>query len=419
MSRPSKGTVTWRRDIETGRPCWHARYTRGDRTRTNWVPLDPDIPEDDVEGAQACAATLAPKAKATTKDGRGETVASYAARWCSWRATRGLACVEGDRAILASRILPHVGRLDVRKVARDDLKRLVSKLDRAVSAGEFAGKTAVNAWIVCRALFRDAQKAKDVALCVRDDNPADGVAGPDTGAKKAKVYLWPSEFAQLVGCPAVPVRWRRLYAIAVYTYMRAGELAALEPGDVDLDHATILVRRSLDSRRGKGVKATNSEAARRIPIEPELMPLLRALKAKAEGTRLLRLPGDGLSERLRHHLKLAGVTRSDLFQSDATRKAMTFHDLRATGITWAAARGDEPLRIKQRAGHASFSTTEIYLREAENLMAGFGTPFPPLPKAIVTGSSVTFEKSPKALKKRLSKWPLRGSNPDALAGGGF
>jgi hypothetical protein len=39
-----------------------------------------------------------------------------------------------------------------------------------------------------------ARAAKHVDLCVRDDNPADGVAGPDTGAKKATVYLWPSVF---------------------------------------------------------------------------------------------------------------------------------------------------------------------------------------------------------------------------------
>ena len=51
---------------------------------------------------------------------------------------------------------------------------------------------------------------------------------------------------------------------------------------------------------------------------------------------------------------------------DPTRKAMTFHDLRATAITWCAVRGDDPLKIKQRAGHASFSTTEGYIREAEN-----------------------------------------------------
>ena len=62
-----------------------------------------------------------------------------------------------------------------------------------------------------------------------------------------------------------------------------------------------------------------------------------------------------------------------------------FHDLRATGITWMAVRGDEHLRIKQRAGHRGFSTTEMYIREAENLRDGFGTPFPPLPDDL-TGS---------------------------------
>jgi len=64
---------------------------------------------------------------------------------------------------------------------------------------------------------------------------------------------------------------------------------------------------------------------------------------------------------------------------DETRKPITFHDLRATGITWMAARGDDPLRSKQRAGHSSFSTTEGYILEAENLGASFGRVFPPLP----------------------------------------
>ena len=79
------------------------------------------------------------------------------------------------------------------------------------------------------------------------------------------------------------------------------------------------------------------------------------------------------------YMEKAGLTRADLFASDKTRKAMTFHDLRATGITWCAARGDEPLRIKQRAGHATFSTTEGYIREAENLGASFGDLFPSCP----------------------------------------
>jgi hypothetical protein len=74
-----------------------------------------------------------------------------------------------------------------------------------------------------------------------------------------------------------------------------------------------------------------------------------------------------------------------LFVSDPTRKAITFHDLRATGITWCAVRGDDPLKIVQRAGHADFDTTQIYLREAENLAAGFGEVFPPLPADLLRG----------------------------------
>jgi hypothetical protein len=77
------------------------------------------------------------------------------------------------------------------------------------------------------------------------------------------------------------------------------------------------------------------------------------------------------------------VTRSELHLRDASHKNITLHDLRATGITWMAVRGDDPLRIKQRAGHSSFSTTEVYIREAENLARGFGDPFPPLPSDLV------------------------------------
>jgi hypothetical protein len=65
------------------------------------------------------------------------------------------------------------------------------------------------------------------------------------------------------------------------------------------------------------------------------------------------------------------------------RKAMTFHDLRATGLTWLAVRGDDPLKIKQRAGHAAFTTTEGYIREAEAVADGFRAAFPALPASLL------------------------------------
>src|SRR5579864_4228653 len=86
-----------------------------------------------------------------------------------------------------------------------------------------------------------------------------------------------------------------------------------------------------------------------------------------------------MSRDLQRWLKKAGVNRPELHESNTTRKALTWHDLRATGITWMAVRGDDPLKIKQRAGHAAFSTTEVYIREAEAVREGFGEVFPPLP----------------------------------------
>jgi hypothetical protein len=47
------------------------------------------------------------------------------------------------------------------------------------------------------------------------------------------------------------------------------------------------------------------------------------------------------------------------------RRRTTFHDLKATAVTWMALRGDNPLAIMQRAAHRDVKTTQRYLRAAE------------------------------------------------------
>jgi len=413
MSRKSTGTVCVLKNAD-GEPQWHAKFTRANGTRTPWKAIDPSIHVDDVAGAKAKAASMAPKVRAASANGgAGETVEDYAKRWCTWREGRGLRCIVEDRTRLGHAFRT-IGALPVLTITRDDLKRLVVALDADVQRGytvnaddkrrPFSWKTAQCVYGTVQALFRDAQRAKQPDLCVREDNPIDGVAGPDRGTKKAKTYLWPSEFLALVSCERVPLRWRRLFALAVYTYARAGELAALEwpGGDVDLEHGTMHIHRSKDEQRGRGTHATKTSAARRVPIEANLRPLLAAMHAESKGRgSVVELPSDGLSDKLRFYLRRTGVDRADLHTSDATRKAITFHDLRATGITWCAVRGDDPLKIMQRAGHADFETTRIYLREAENLSAGFGEVFPALPSllmGIVPESSGTIRQRGKALK---------------------
>ena len=82
-------------------------------------------------------------------------------------------------------------------------------------------------------------------------------------------------------------------------------------------------------------------------------------------------------------LEEANVERAELFADDATRKNITYYDLRATGITWRVVRGDNPLEIMMEAGHADFKTTQVYIRTAEAMRRGFGEPFPVLPHCLL------------------------------------
>jgi integrase len=122
-----------------------------------------------------------------------------------------------------------------------------------------------------------------------------------------------------------------------------------------------------------------------VPIDPELMPLLLVMRNEANGEGLV-LPDVPrrrcMARRLRRWARRAGVTRAELFGTDGTSKSLTFHDLRATGITRLVIRGDDHQKIRQWPGHEEFSTTLGYIRTAESNGDGFGAPFPPLPDTL-------------------------------------
>ena len=51
-------------------------------------------------------------------------------------------------------------------------------------------------------------------------------------------------------------------------------------------------------------------------------------------------------------------------------------------ITWLALRGEDPVTIMRRAGHADFKTTSGYIRDG-GPQEGRGAPLPPLPPALL------------------------------------
>jgi integrase len=356
MGRRSTGTVRILKN-DNGEPQWHARWTRADGTRSKWKPIDPRIALDDEPGAKACAARLAPKVRQASAEagGKVETVEGYAKRWLDDRDGR-IASIDADRARMRLHVLPRLGPLEARAFTRDDVEILRDELDAKIANGTLAWKSVASVWSLVTSMCDDMVNAKRREFRVRDDNPCRDVKPPERGTKKAKQYLFPSEFLKFVLCERVPLRLRRAVAICVYTFVRDGELRELrwDGGDIDLEHGTLSVTRAV-TRAGK-VKATKSGETRRFAVEPNLVPLLEVMHDEAGGKGpLVQFRDRHMSRDLRLWLARAGVTRPELHNGNAHRKPITWHDLRATGLTWLAVRGDDPLKIKQRAGHSTLA----------------------------------------------------------------
>lgn len=307
---------------------------------------------------------------------------AWVTAWLASKKARGQTSTEDRGGHYKHHIKAAVHAKHVKDWTAEDLRALVAALDAKIAAGELAAKTARNVWGTATKMCGDAFRSKLEVLRVRADNPAKDVEGPDRGDDRSKQFLYPSEFVQLVSCAEVPLRWRRAIALAVYLFPRAGELRALRWDDVDLVHGTVHVHQAFD-RRARQVKSTKTKTSRRFTLEPEILPLLRAMHAEANGRGLVMPLPNRLASRLREWLGKAGLTRHELVdETSRTTKPLGFHDLRATGLTWMAVRGDEPMKIMQRAGHSDIATTMIYVRTAEAIGDAFGDVFPPLPPLV-------------------------------------
>jgi integrase len=129
----------------------------------------------------------------------------------------------------------------------------------------------------------DMVSAKKREFRARDDNPCRDVKSPERGDRKAKQYLYPSEFLTFVSFEDVPIKLRRAVAIAIYTFVRDGELREIrwDGGDLDLEHGRLSVTRSV-TRTGE-IKSTKSGETRRFAVEPTLLTLLEVMHAEAKG----------------------------------------------------------------------------------------------------------------------------------------
>jgi hypothetical protein len=78
-----------------------------------------------------------------------------------------------------------------------------------------------------------------------------------------------------------------------------------------------------------------------------------------------------------------GVTREALHvEGSPLERAITLHDLRDTGLTHMALRGDSPILIQWAGGHTDFKTTQGYIDRGRVEARRIGPPLPPLPPGL-------------------------------------
>ena len=151
-------------------------------------------------------------------------------------------------------------------------------------------------------------------------------------------------------------RFYPIWAVALMTGMRSGELYALKWTDIDFDNQSICVSKQWSSKNGLG--PTKTGRSRIVPISDNLLKFLKELKLKHG------LDRDSVLPQLLEweNGEQARITKEFCVSIGIT--PIKFHDLRATFITNLLSRGESLARVMSIVGHGQLKTTNGYLRKA-------------------------------------------------------
>ncbi len=242
-------------------------------------------------------------------------------------------------------VLPHWKDIELKNIVRSHVHDMIF-----VKCAEI--KTENNRKTVLKLIKRIFESAVNEGVI--DRNPCLGiqVKAPET---EQKVLTTTEVETFLREAKITNHRFYPIWAMALLTGMRSGEMFALRWSDIDMDSKIIHISRQWTSRNGFG--PTKTQRSRIVPISDEILLLLKELKL-TRGSEESVLPRfrewrNGEQARVtRDFCKLIGVT------------PVKFHDLRATYITNLLARGETLARVMSMVGHHQLKTTNGYLRKA-------------------------------------------------------
>ena len=179
--------------------------------------------------------------KASTPESRAWTLGQLVEEWC--KSLPKDSAGDKDRSA-AKRVLAHA----VAAMRLDDLESF--HVERFLGDLKLAPASKRKTFGLLSRSFKWAKKFGHWTGA----NPIEGVEPPEVEESRVGDHLEPHEVAPLLR--ALPPRWRALFACALFTGLRKGELAALRREDVDLPGRMIDVRRSWERQTTRAATRT-------------------------------------------------------------------------------------------------------------------------------------------------------------------
>jgi integrase len=282
-----------------------------------------------------------------------------------------------DESIIRAHLRPTFGSFALHEIGVAQIDKFI--LDRA----HLNKKTVANHLTLLGAMLNAAKDIGWLAVVPR--------------IRKPKVRMFANDFSYLrtddeirtflVAANEEDAKVFAFYASAVYTGMRAGELAGLHWGDVSFERRLLTVQRSFSG-------PTKAEDVRYVPILDPLLPLLRQRRL-ATNNRLV-FPNDAgemfdqsariFQESFHRVLKRAGFAMIE--RDGKLRRYIRFHDLRHTFASQWVMKGGDLFKLQKILGH---KTVQMTMRYAHLAPHAFSEDFKRLGGAAPTMSNASTE----------------------------
>ena len=259
-------------------------------------------------------------------------------------------------------IVPHIGNLKLEKLSGATINALYAKLAQSGKAKGKGGLSPLSIRHVHAVLHRALKDALRWERLSR--NPIEAADPPRVNGSGHEMKTWSAEQLAAFLAATKDDRLHALWHLLALTGLRRGEALALTWDDVDLEQASISIRRALipNGREVVVCEPKTARGRRVVALDPATVEVLKGQAARQlvdqatakswtdTGLIFTREDGEALHPEVVSRFFRQAVKRAAL-------PTIRLHDLRHTHATLALRAGIHPKVVSERLGHATVSIT--------------------------------------------------------------